>query len=136
MNSLKEVIKFVHEKCSPYASILWGIVFAIVISFIYLCTKQSLTVEPFDTLMDEKISSRNTVLQKEMDIEKHEDDYVSIVSNMRDNINLSITREIAKYSDVIAENPVSKNALKAISDINSLNAFSDALTKTSEFLEG
>lgn len=87
--------------------------------------------------LDDEISSHNKRLQTvDLDIKIHEDTYRSIIANMQDNIDLTMVREITKYSDVISRDPVSEDALKAISDINSLNAFKDALTKTTEFLDG
>jgi hypothetical protein len=87
--------------------------------------------------LDDEISTHNKALQTvDLDMKIHEETYRSIVANMQDNIDLTMVREITKYSDVISRNPVSKDALKAISDINSLNAFKGALTKTAEFLDG
>ena len=147
MGSLRETIDIVCKTASTYAShnILYGIALVAFVVIIYSYTPKSPTIETLVSGaggvslggLDEKISTHNTALQTiDLDITIHENTYKSIVQNMQDNISLTMVREITKYSDVISGNPVSEDALKAISDINSLNAFNDALTKTSEFLNG
>ena len=144
MESLKKIIGSTRRACSPYTShILTGI--AIIAFLVIICryTKKPPTIETLVSgaggvslgSLDSEITSNNKTLETvDLDMKVHEDTYRSIVDNLQDNINLTMVREIVKYSDVISRDPVSKDALKAISDINSLNAFSDALTKTSENL--
>ena len=145
MSSLREMIDTVCKTCSPYTSHILLVIFLMVVVIICTYTPKSPTIETLVSgaggvslgSLDEEISTNNKALQTvDLDMKIHENTYKSIVQNIQDNINLTMVREITKFSDVISRNPVSEDALKAISDINSLNAFNDALTKTSEFLNG
>ena len=86
--------------------------------------------------LDGEVESNNKSLKSvDLDLDVHEETYKSIITNMKDNINLTMVREIVKYSDVISRNPVSEDAMKAIAEINSLKQFGDSLDKTGVFLE-
>jgi len=86
--------------------------------------------------LDGEIKNNNKSLKSvDLDLDVHEETYKSIITNMKDNINLAMVREIVKYSDVISRNPVSEDALKAIAEINTLKQFGDSLDKTGVFLE-
>lgn len=86
--------------------------------------------------LDGEIKNNNKSLKSvDLDLDVHEETYKSIITNMKDNINLTMVREIVKYSDVISRNPVSEDALKAIAEINTLKQFGDSLDKTGVFLE-
>ena len=86
--------------------------------------------------LDGEVAANNKSLKSvDLDLDVHEETYKSIITNMKDNINLTMVREIVKYSDVISKNPVSEDAMKAIAEINSLKQFGDSLDKTGVFLE-
>jgi hypothetical protein len=122
------------------------IVVALVVSFVFMCSV-SPSKPNIEGLvngaggvslgsLDGEVQTNNRSLKSvDLDLDVHEETYKSIVTNMKDNINLTMLREIVKYSDVISRNPVSEDALKAIAEINSLKQFGDSLDKTGVFLE-
>ena len=138
MESLREMADSVYRTCSPYTSHILTCI-ALVAFLVVICkyTPTTPTTEGFvanvsPTIQVEDIVGRNEKLETVLDTEKHADEYKSIVENMKHNINLTMLREIVKNTDTISGNPVSRDGLQSISNINSLNAFDDALTKTLE----
>jgi len=113
------------------------IIFIIAIGYtVYINSRvvEYMTSNELDTVTSTVEGNISTVRGTDLNWSENKERYATLATSMRNQINMTIVREIANGADEISADPLSSASSKVIETVNRLREFNDTLEDGSTFI--